>query len=146
MGVVNTLKACRVLEIKIISWPIPIWCGVKSKLEDKNSKGPIPLSSIVNEGSKGSTYSLTNFSPPFISLVVTMVTWTCMVKIWTCKGTISKHVPPLSGLIGLILATSCTTNVVVSILLLVLISTYTKLRGLYLKLGKVVWYTCSSSW
>jgi hypothetical protein len=48
---------------------------------------------------------------------------------------ISKHVPPLSGLIGLI--TSYRTVGVARVLLLVLVSTYTKLRGLYLKSRRV---------
>jgi hypothetical protein len=59
---------------------------------------------------------------------------------------ISKLVPPLNGLIGLVGATSCITYGVVGALLLVLISTYTKLGGSYLKSGKVVQYTHSSNW
>jgi hypothetical protein len=50
---------------------------------------------------------------------------------------ISKHVPPLSGLIGLVIG--CTTNGVTRTLLLVPISTYTKLGGSYLKSGKTIW-------
>jgi hypothetical protein len=49
---------------------------------------------------------------------------------------ISKHVPPLSGLSGLIIG--YTTNGIVGTLLLVPISTYTKLEGSYLKSRKVV--------
>jgi hypothetical protein len=64
-------------------------------------------------------------------------------RIWTCKGMIYKHVLPLSGLIGLVVGTSCTTYGVVSVLLLVPNSTYTKLSGSYGKLGKVVWYAPS---
>jgi hypothetical protein len=67
-----------------------------------------------------------------------MVTWTCMVKVWTCKGMISKHVIPLSGLIGFVITISCTTNGVARTLLLVPISIDTKLRGPYLKSSKVV--------
>jgi hypothetical protein len=52
---------------------------------------------------------------------------------------ISKHVPPLSGLIGLVMAIGCTANAIVGTLLLVPISTNTKLSGLFLKLGKVIW-------
>jgi hypothetical protein len=44
---------------------------------------------------------------------------------------ISKHVPHLSGLIGLIIG--CTTYGIVGTLLLVPISTYIKLEGSYLK-------------
>lgn len=44
----------------------------------------------------------------------------------------SKLIPPLSGLTSLVVATSCTTNgVVVDVLLLVPISTNTKLGGSY---------------
>jgi hypothetical protein len=50
---------------------------------------------------------------------------------------ISKHVPLLSGLTGLIIG--CTINDVTGILLLVPISTDTILGGLYLKLRKIVW-------
>ncbi len=49
---------------------------------------------------------------------------------------ISKPVPPLSGLTGLIIG--CTIDAVTKTLLLVPISTNTKLEGLYLKLGKDV--------
>jgi hypothetical protein len=33
---------------------------------------------------------------------------------WTSKGMISKHVPPLSRIIGLVVAIGCTTNGVAS--------------------------------
>ncbi len=69
-----------------------------------------------------------------------------MVKVWIGKGMIFKLVPPLNGLIGLVMVTSYTTNGVIRILLLVLISIDTKLKSSYLKLGEVVWYACSSSW
>jgi hypothetical protein len=49
---------------------------------------------------------------------------------------ISKSVPPFSGLTSLV--TCWTTNGVAKILLLVPISTNTKLGGSYLKLGKAV--------
>jgi hypothetical protein len=52
------------------------------------------------------------------------------------KGMISKLVTPLSGLIGLIRGS--TVDGVAGTLLLVPISTNTKLNGLYLKLGKIV--------
>jgi hypothetical protein len=38
MGVVNTSKACGVLDIKVTSLPIPIWCGVRGKIVDMDSK------------------------------------------------------------------------------------------------------------
>jgi hypothetical protein len=51
---------------------------------------------------------------------------------------IFKLVPPLNGLIGLVMVTSYTTNGVIRILLLVLISIDTKLKSSYLKLEEVV--------
>jgi hypothetical protein len=57
---------------------------------------------------------------------------------------ISKHVPPLMGLISLVI-TSCSlglgpkVNDALVVLVLVLISTYTKEVGSYLKSRKVVW-------
>jgi len=54
------------------------------------------------------------------------------------KGVILKPIPPLSGLTSLVMATSYTIDGVVGTLLLVLISKYTKLNGLYLKLGKTI--------
>ncbi len=65
-----------------------------------------------------------------------MATWTSMEKVWTSKGMISKCIPPLSGLIGLVMTIGCMTNGDVGTLLLVPISTNTKLGGSYLKLGK----------
>jgi hypothetical protein len=57
-----------------------------------------------------------------------------------------KLVPPLNGLSGLVMATGCTTNGVVGTMLLVLISTNTKLGSSYLKSRKVVQYVCNSNW
>ncbi len=124
-GVVNTSKTCMVLEIKITSWPILIWCLVKGTLIDMNSKNSNLLSNMANEGLTSSTCSLLDFSLPSTSWVIIVVNKTCMVEVWTTKGMISKLVPPLSRLNGLI--TCCTTNVVVGIMLLVPISTYIKL-------------------
>jgi hypothetical protein len=59
---------------------------------------------------------------------------------------ISKLVPPLSGITGLIMATCCTINGVASVLLLVPISKNTKLGGSYLKSRKVVQYAYNSNW
>jgi hypothetical protein len=70
----NTSEACRVLKIKIISSLIPIWCGVKGKLANKNSKGFTLLFNIEYEGSIGSAYSLTNFSLPLTSSLIIMAT------------------------------------------------------------------------
>jgi hypothetical protein len=58
---------------------------------------------------------------------------------------ISKHVPPLNGLISLVMATNYTTYGVVGTLMLIPISTNMKLGGSYLKLGKPIWYACSSN-
>jgi hypothetical protein len=51
---------------------------------------------------------------------------------------ICKLVPPLSGLIGLVMATGYTKDGIVVTLLLIPISTNTKLGGSYLKSGKAV--------
>jgi hypothetical protein len=51
---------------------------------------------------------------------------------------ILKPIPPLSGLIGLVMAIGYTTNGVVGTLILDPISIDTKLGGLYLKLGKAI--------
>jgi hypothetical protein len=61
-----------------------------------------------------------------------------MIRVWTCEDMISKHVPPLSGLTSLITTTGCSTVGVDNVLLLILISTYKKLRGSYLKSRKAV--------
>jgi hypothetical protein len=90
--------------------------------------------------------SLTYFSLPLTCSIIIVVTWICIINVWICKGMISKHVPPLNGLTNLIVATCYTINGVDGALLLVLISTYTKLRGLYLKSRKIIQYACSSSW
>jgi hypothetical protein len=135
-SVINTFEACGVLNIKVTSWPIPIWCGVKGTLVDMNSKDSNLLTSMVNEGLTCSTYSLSDLSPPSTSWPIIMVIGIGIVKVWTSKGMIYKHVPPLSGLIGLV--TSCIIDGVVRIMLLVLVSTYTKLKGLYLKSRKAV--------
>ncbi len=53
---------------------------------------------------------------------------------------IFKPAPPFSGLINLVMVISCTTYGVFGVLLLVPISTYTKLGGLYLKSSKTIQY------
>ncbi len=90
----------------------------------------------MNEWLTSSSCFLSDFSLPSTGWLTTIVTKTSIIKVWTSKGMISKLVPPLSGLIGLKIG--CTIDGVIGILLLVPISTYTKLRGSYLKLGKVV--------
>jgi hypothetical protein len=117
MGVVYTCKACRVFDIKITFWPIPIWCGVKGTLVDKNSKDSNMPSSIVYEGLTCSSYFLSDLSLPSIGWQTTVVTGTCIVKVWKGKGMISKPIPPLSGLNGLVIG--YTTYGVTGILLLV---------------------------
>jgi len=87
----------------------------------------------MNEGLIGSICSLLDLSLSSTSLLTTMLIGISIGKIKICKGMLSKHVPPLSGPIGLVMAIGCTTNGVVGILLLVPISTNTKLGGLYLK-------------
>jgi len=68
MGVVNTFETYMVLIIKVISWPIPIWCGVRGKVANRNSKGLVPLSSTCL------ICSLTNLSLPSTNSVVVVVT------------------------------------------------------------------------
>jgi hypothetical protein len=58
---------------------------------------------------------------------------------------IFKLVPLLNGLIDLI-TIDCILVGVVGVILLILISTYMKLEGLYLKSRKAIRYVCSSSW
>ncbi len=76
----------------------------------------ILLSNTMNEGWTCSTCYLSNLSLPFIGSLVTVITWICIIKVWTCKGMIYKHVPPFSKLTGLVMATSCITNGIVGIL------------------------------
>jgi hypothetical protein len=90
---------------------------------------------MVNERLTCSTCSLSDLSLPSTGWLTTMVTKTSMVKVWISKGMISKHVPPLSGLIGLVIG--YTTNGITGTMLLVPISTNTKLGVSYLKSGKV---------
>ncbi len=78
------------------------------------------LSNIVNEGLIGSFFFLSDLSLPSTGKLTSVVIETNIVKVWTCKGMISKLVAPLSGLIGSV--TSCTTDGVARTLLLVLIS------------------------
>ncbi len=101
-SVINTFEACGVLNIKVTFWPIPIWCGVRGTLVDMNSKDSNLLYGLVNEGLTCSTYSLSNFSLASTCWPIIMVTGIGIVEVWTSKGMISKHVPPLNGLIGLV--------------------------------------------
>ncbi len=66
-----------------------------------------------------------------------MVTKTSMVKVWIGKGMISKHVPPLSGLIGLLIGYGI--DGITGSLLMVPISINTKFGVSYLKSRKAVW-------
>ncbi len=68
-----------------------------------------------------------------------------MEKVRTCKGMISKLIPPLGGLTGLVMAIGCIIDGVVGTLQLVPISINMKLGSLYLKSRKAVQYACSSS-
>ncbi len=113
---------------KLISKPTPILGGVKSMVVKKNSKDSNPLLT-TNDGVTSST-----------------ITSKSIVKVITCKGMISKHVPPLMGLIGLVITTCCSlglgpkvNDVALVVLVLVLISIDTKEGGSYLKSRKAVW-------
>jgi len=96
----------------------------------------------VNEGLTSAIYSLLDLSLPFIGSLTTITTRTCIIKVWTCKGMIFNLVPPLNGLIGLVMATS-TIDGIARTLLLVPIFKNTKLRGSYFKLGEVLQYACN---
>jgi hypothetical protein len=68
------------------------------------------------------------------------ITLTCIAKVTTCKNMISQHVPPLMGLIGLVIITCCSLgsnlkvdDVAIVIFKLVPISTNTQKGGSYLK-------------
>ncbi len=111
----------------LISKPTPIWGGVKSMVVNKNSKYSNPLLT-TNDGVTSSR-----------------ITSTSIIKVITGKGMISKHVPPLMGLIGLVI-TCCSlglgpkvNDVALVVLVLVLISIDTKEGGSYLKSKKAVW-------
>ncbi len=95
MGVINTFEACGVLDIKVTSWPIPIWCGVRGTLIEMNSKDFNLLSTIMNEGLTSSSYFLSNLSLPSTSWLIIIVPKIGIVKVWTCKGMILKLVSPL---------------------------------------------------
>ncbi len=71
-------------------------------------------------------------------MTIIVITWTCIVKVWTCKGIIFKHVPPLNGITSLVVTTCYILDGVVVAFLLVPISINTKLGGSYLKSRKVV--------
>ncbi len=92
----------------------------------------------MNEGLTSSTCSLSNLSLSSTCLLTIVVTGIGIIKVWTCKNMILKPIPPLSGLIGLVMAIGYTTNGVVGTLILDPISIDTKLGGLYLKLGKAI--------
>ncbi len=110
-------------------------CGVRGTLVDMNSKYSNLLFSMVNERLTSSNYSLLDLSLPSINWLIIMVLQIGILKVSTTKGMISKHVPPLNGLIGLV--TWCTIDIVVGTLLLVPISTYTT-QGSYLKSKKTI--------
>lgn len=83
--------------------PTPICNGVKGKLVDNNSNGfTLLLVARVSIGVVSLPTSLVLFST--CSLVVTLTSTT---KILTNKGTISKHVPSLNGLIGFVVTIAC---------------------------------------
>jgi hypothetical protein len=86
MGVVNTIEAWGILDIKVTFWPILIWCVIRSTLIDMKSKILNLLSGIVNEGLTSSSYFLSNLSIPSIGWLTTMVIGAGIVKVWIGKG------------------------------------------------------------
>jgi hypothetical protein len=85
-GCYKYLQGKWVLNIKVTSWPIPIWCGVIGTLVDMNSKDFNLLYGIMNEGLTCSSYFLSNLSLPSTSWLVIVIIGTCIVKVWTGKG------------------------------------------------------------
>jgi mannose/fructose/N-acetylgalactosamine-specific phosphotransferase system component IID len=130
----KTSDAWIVLEIKVIFSPPPIYGGVKDKLVNKNSNGSILLLVV--------RVLTSSISFPTSS----MLSSTSTIEILISRGSISKLVPFLSGLIGFVITTCCcfyletkmweVTHVV---LILISISILKKLGGTYLNFGKAVW-------
>ncbi len=111
--------------------------GVKGTPVDHNSKDSNLLSSIMYEGLTCSSCFLLDLSLPSTCWPTIFVTRIGIIKVWIGEGMSSKHVPPLSGLAGLV--TNYTIDGIVEILLLVPISIDMKLGGSYLKSRKIVW-------
>lgn len=138
----KTSDAWNVLEIKVISSPPPICGGVKDKLVNKNSNGSILLL-VVRVLTSSISFPTSSM---LSSTSSTMVTSTSTIEILISRGSISKLVPFLSGLIGFVITTCCcfyletkmweVTHVV---LILISISIFKKLGGTYLNFGKAVW-------
>ncbi len=85
---------------------------------------------VIGRNSKDSNILLTTSDGVTTGLEITSISTT---KIITCKGMISKHVPPLIGLMSLVVPTSCSLCLDLKVndiahvaLVLVLISTNTK--------------------
>jgi hypothetical protein len=119
----------------VIFNPTPIYGGVKDKSVNKNSNHStlllmVRVSTCLISFPIGSMLSSTSS---------TMVTSTSIINILINKGSISKLIPSLSGLIGFVITTCCyfylktrmweVTHVV---LVVVSISIETKLGGTYL--------------
>ncbi len=100
---------------------------------------------ITNKNSNGSILLLTIIDGLTIGLVV-ITTHTTMATIGKRGGISFKLVPPTIGLVGLMVTTnyspSCSNPKVVDVapitFVLVPISTYSKVGGIYFKIGKVV--------
>jgi hypothetical protein len=100
---------------------------------------------ITNKNSNGSILLLTISDGVTIALVI-ITTCTTMVIIGKGGGINFKLVPPIVGLVGLVVTTNyspwCSSLKVVAVapiaFVLVPISKYTKVGGIYLKFGKVV--------
>jgi hypothetical protein len=103
IGFVKTFNALGVLKFKVISSPTPICGGVKDKLVNKNSNGSTLLL-VVRVLTSSVSFLIGSM---LFSTNSTVVTSTGTIEIQISRGSISKLVPSLSGLIGFVITTSC---------------------------------------
>lgn len=107
--------------------PTPIWGGFKGIIVNKKFNGSTTSDRVTTSSTITST-------------------GTAMVTIGKGRCITSKHVPPLIKFVGLVVPTCwpCSNPKVEDVVapvtfVLVLISTYTKVGGIYLKFGKAMW-------
>ncbi len=81
MGVVNTFEVCKVFDIKVTSWPIPIWCGVRNTLVVMNSSDSNLQFNMTNERLTNSTCSLSYLSLPSRGWLTIVVNGLGIVKV-----------------------------------------------------------------
>jgi hypothetical protein len=71
---------CTRNQSNFLTYTYIVWC-YRSKVTNKNSKGPTPLLSTLNGKSIDSTWSLIDLSLPSIGSTIIMVTWIGRVKV-----------------------------------------------------------------